>query len=61
MSSDVHQKLPLMVVAKCADAEDISSAAPLPQERPHPAADAHADWLVGLTGRSQISGNSAAE
>ena len=32
-------------VAKYADAEDMSPAAPLPQERPHPATDAHAAWI----------------
>ena len=32
-------------VAKYADAEDMSPSAPLPQERPHPATDAHAAWI----------------
>ena len=32
-------------VAKYADAEDMSPAAPLPQGRPHPAIDAHAAWI----------------
>lgn len=32
-------------VAKYADTEDMPPAAPLPQGRPHPAADAHAAWI----------------
>lgn len=45
--SEIARRLGLSrnTVAKYADAEDMSPAAPLPQERPHPATDAHAAWI----------------
>lgn len=35
-------------VAKYADEEDMSPAAPVPEARPHPATDAHADWIASV-------------
>ena len=35
-------------VAKYADEEDMSPAAPVPEARPHPATDAHAAWIASV-------------
>ncbi len=35
-------------VAKYADEEDMSPAAPVPEARPHPATDAHAEWIASV-------------
>ena len=47
--SEIARRLGLSrnTVAKYADAEDMSPAAPLPQGRPHPATDAHAPGDLG--------------